>query len=136
MSLRSKRRGAADFRLTSPRTFAPGPLLPQPPYDRRVAIEGSAAVYSDSGPRAILTQSCQGTEDEGSVRHGLLDELLGSKDRFWNHSMNAFGAVHGLCDMIVDGHARNHVGLLACEMRKSLRNQIDRFAHGNLHRIV
>jgi hypothetical protein len=55
MSLRSKRRGAADFRLTSPRTSAPGPLLPQPPYDRRVAIEGSAAVHSDSGPRAILT---------------------------------------------------------------------------------
>ena len=66
----------------------------------------------------------------------LLDELLRSKDRFRNHSMNAFGAVHGLCDMIVDGHARNHVGLLACEMRKSLRNEIDSFAHGDLHRIV
>src|SRR5229473_2857382 len=74
-----------------------------------------------------------GTEDGGSIRHGLLDELLRSKDRFRNHSMNAFGAVHGLCDMIVDGHARNHVGLLACEMRKSLRNEIDSFAHGDLH---
>lgn len=101
-----------------------------------VAIEGLAAVHSDRGPQAILTQPCQGTEDGGSIRHGLLDELLRSKDRFRNHSMNAFGAVHGLCDMIVDGHARNHVGLLACEMRKSLRNEIDSFAHGDLHRIV
>ena len=66
----------------------------------------------------------------------LLSRLLRSEDRFRNHSMNAFGAVHGLCDMIVDGHARNHVGLLACEMRKSLRNEIDSFAHGDLHRIV
>jgi hypothetical protein len=50
--------------------------------------------------------------------------------------MNAFGPVHGLCDMIVDSHARNDVGLLACEIRKSLRNEIDSFAHGDLHRIV
>src|SRR5258707_9342570 len=108
------------------------------PLRHRQTKEAATDMFSLQPPRYIptLPQPCQGTEDGGSIRHGLLDELLRSKDRFRNHSMNAFGAVHGLCDMIVDGHARNHVGLLACEMRKSLRNEIDSFAHVDLHRIV
>jgi hypothetical protein len=96
-----------------------------------------SAVYA--APRLAYAAAFRGSNRIASVRlytSCLLDELLRSKDRFRNHSMNAFGAVHGLCDMIVDGHARNHVGLLACEMRKSLRNEIDSFAHGDLHRIV
>jgi hypothetical protein len=80
------------------------------------------------GPQAILTQPCQGMEDGGPIRHGLLDELLRSKDRFRNHSINAFGPVHGLCDMIVDSHARNDVGLLACEISFVMRSIVSRTA--------
>ena len=47
--------------------------------------------------------------------------------------MNTFRAVDDLGDMVVDGDARDHVGLLTREMRKLLCDEIDRFPHRDLH---
>src|SRR5215831_9664214 len=62
--------------------------------------------------------------------------LLPCEDRFRNHPVNALSAIDDLRHMIVGGHARDHVGLLTREVRESLGDEIDRFAHRDLHRLV
>src|SRR5262249_49648089 len=79
--------------------------------------------------RAVLTDTAERT-------YGLYPTLpLRRENRFRDHAVDALGAVHDLGHVIVDGHARDHVSLLAAEVREALGDEIDGLAHRDLHRL-
>jgi hypothetical protein len=64
-----------------------------------------------------------------------VDYLQGSEYRFRDHAMDALAAVHYLGDVIIDGDAGDHIGLLARKFGEPLGDENDGFAHCHLHRL-
>src|SRR5437763_16704412 len=119
--------------VSSSRTFPPTSNAPcsAPPPSGCMDSNGSARPRESGEPDCKIRSkhpwipACAGM----SGRNRAPPLPLRDEDRLRNHPMDALGAVHHLGHVIIDRDARDHVGLLAREVRKALGNEIDRLAH-------
>src|SRR5260370_28961184 len=66
----------------------------------------------------------------------ILQPSLSDENRLRDHAVDALGAVDHLGDVIVHRNARDHVGLLARELREALSDEKDGLPHRHLHRFL
>src|ERR1700704_4399697 len=62
-----------------------------------------------------------------------MDDLLRREDRLRDHAVDALGAVHHLGYMVIYGDARDHVGFLPRELRKTLSDEADSLPYRHFH---